>query len=159
MSGWAASRVLEAFWEYGQPRVKRYKPDGYRVAQWGRTPDRRSDVRFWAWLRVVTEPRYGEFEALLKEGSLSAFEGILAESLRAIPFHPPVDDDGDPGDIRAAFIPVSAACVFAGVSQPTISRWIDRGLRHEKRGAYYWISVSDLERFYEMRGKRKGQAR
>ncbi len=147
---WTALRILEKFWEYKQPRVGKVGPKGYE-----RPSAPTVDVRFWAWLRVVTTPEYVEYEHNLAQGIWTGFLEILEESLKAVPFSPPEDGDGDPGNLKGALIPVTAACAYARVSQPTISRWIDRGLRHKKLGAYYWVSVSDLDRFLEMKGRHK----
>lgn len=137
-----ATRLLELFWEYGQPRIGRVGPKGYE-----RRGEQRGNIRFYAWLRVVTMPEYPYFEKALKFGDWEAFLPILEVSLKMMPFKMPESTEGDPG-IAKAFIPVSAAMIFAQVSKTTIFKWIDKGLPHEKRGQYYWVHVPGLEQFY-----------
>lgn len=158
--GWSVERVMRAYGDYMMPRVKAVRPKGYEKPR-----ERDEDPKFQAWLRVVTEPRYAGFEYDVRryytgEGvrteAVVEFEAILAISLAWRPFTPcVVDGVPDKIDLRGALIPVSAATIYAGVSQSTISRWIDRGLKHEKRGAYYWVVVSDLERFFGMKRRHK----
>jgi len=148
-----ASRLLTLYGEYLMPRLKRVRPRGYE-----RPGERRTDHRFQAWLRVVTEPRYAEFEPDVKrfytgEGvrtrAVTEFEAILTISLVLTPFKRTELADSEPTQLKGALIPASAAAIFAGVAVKTIHRWIEKGLKHQKKGAYYWISVQDLERFYE----------
>lgn len=153
-----ARKVIELYWEYCQPRLsKRFEhPKGYGPKNYDRRGERRGGIRFWAWIRVVTEPRYEEFEKLLKGGwECPEFEAILAESLKIIPFDPPKEESRTASMIRDPFIPVSAACIYASVTQPTISRWIDRGLKHEKRGGRYFVDINNLEWYASNKGKEK----
>lgn len=159
---WPPDRVLRTYGDYMMPRVKAVRPRGYE-----RPSERDSDPKLQAWLRVVTEPSYAEYGddvrrfytgEGVKTPAVEQFEAILAVSLAWRPFEPCVDEPAvSHADLRGSLIPVSAAAVYAQVAVQTIHRWIDRGMKHEKRGAYYWVVVSDLERFHDMKRRHKVQ--
>lgn len=145
-----AKALIALYWEYLQPKVKNVRPRGYE-----KPGERYSDRRFQAWLRVVTEPRYSEAESLLLSGTpCEWFEAELSDSLRVRPFVYREQED-KVRDLRGALVPIATAAVLAKRTVKTIHNWIGNGLRHEKRGAYYWVSVMDLEAYLPMKKRHK----
>jgi len=153
---WTATKLIDLYKEYHQPRVRNVAPSIPKTHGKMYKQSPKSNLRFEAWLRVVTEPRYPEFEKILKSDyACPEFEAILAVSLALMPFVPQPMADEAQNAMRGALIPVSAAAIYADVHIATIHRWIERGLEHQKKGAYYWVVVRDLERFYNMKRRHK----
>jgi hypothetical protein len=146
---YTAQKLLALYADYLRPRIKMIRPRGYE-----RPSESRTDIRFQAWLRVVTEPTFLDYErdlnaCLVKcDGDvwqaerIAEFEMALSESLEHQPFvHRGVEDTGTAPDSRDALVPLSAAAMACGVVPETLRLWTNKGLKCEKRGSYYWVNV------------------
>lgn len=156
-----AKKILALFGDYLRPRVRMLRPRGYE-----RPSDSNTDIRFQAWLRVVCHPEYPIYEKDLiasyvqctadrwQQERLAEFEMALGASLDDSPFvHITIEEVCD---FSGCMIPVSAAAICAKRDVKTIHRWIESGLQHEKRGAYYYVSVNKLrEKVAGLTGKGK----
>lgn len=158
--------LLSLFGDYLRPRVKAIRPKGYEKPS---ADD--SDIRFEAWLRIVTTPRYNEYETDLLAvyvrcdahpmtvERVGEFELALVQSLVDRPFvHRRVEQSADKS---FALVPISAAAMALSVDPDTVLRWTNKGLPSLKKGAYYWVNflaARDWQDKYGYKPKANGKA-
>lgn len=148
-----AREIMGMFGEYLRPRTGRILPRGYERP--GYRPGHR---KFYAWLRVVTQPEFPHYEKDLmaclvtctgdvwQNERIAEFEMALQASLNDRPFcyHEPTESVAPIDDV---LISAPGAAAWKGCARQTIHNWIDAGrLKYEKRGGDYYVRLGDLNR-------------